>query len=48
MDERAEISTCNLAKTVHNKWFQQVENKMLCLYKKMMDNMICAFIQIAN
>ena len=48
MDEHVEISTCNLAKMVHNKWLQQVGNKMLCLYKKMMDNLICAFIQIAN
>jgi hypothetical protein len=43
-----EIPTCNLAKTSHNKWLQQIGNKITCLYKAKMDSMICAFMQIAN
>ena len=28
MDERAEMPTCNLAETVHNKWLQQSGNRV--------------------
>jgi hypothetical protein len=45
--ERAEIPTCNLAETVHNKWLQQSGNKMIFLYEAIVDDMICAFMQIA-
>ena len=48
MDERAKMPTCNLVKTVHNKWFQQFGNKITCLYKATVDDLICAFMQIAN
>ena len=48
MDERAEMPTCNLAKTMHNKWLQQSGNKMICLYEATMDDLIRAFIQIVN
>ena len=48
MDERAKILTCNLAETVHNKWLQQSGNKMTCLYETIVDDLIRAFMQIAN
>ena len=48
MDERAEMPTCNLAETVHNKWLQQSGNKMTCLYEATVDDLIRAFMQIAN
>ena len=46
--ERAEMPTCNLAETVHNKWLQQFGNKMTYLYEAIVDDMIHAFIQTAN
>ena len=48
IDERAEMPTCNLAETVHNKWLQQSGNKMTCLYEATVDDLIRAFMQIAN
>ena len=48
MNERAKMPTCNLVKTVHNKWFQQSGNKMTCLYEVTMNDLIHAFLQIAN
>jgi hypothetical protein len=48
IEELAEMPTCNLAENVHNKWLQQSGNKMICLYEATVDNMIRAFIQIAN
>ena len=42
------MSTCNLVETVHNKWLQQFGNKMTCLYKATVDDMIRAFMQITN
>jgi hypothetical protein len=48
IDERAEIPTCNLAETVHNKWLQQSGNKMICMYKAIVADMIRVFMQIAN
>ena len=48
IEERAEMPTCNLAETVHNKWLQQSGNKMTCLYEATVDDMIRAFMQIAN
>ena len=46
--KRAEMPTCNLAETIHNKWLQQSGNKMTFLYEATVDNMIRAFMQIAN
>ena len=46
--ERAEIPTCNLAQTVHNKWLEQSDNKMTCLYETRINDITCAFMQIAN
>ena len=48
MDKRAEMPTCNLTETVHNKWLQQFGNKMTCLYEATVDDLICVFMQIAN
>ena len=48
MNKRAEMPTCNLAKTVHNKWLQKSGNKMMCLYEATSNNLIWAFMQIAN
>ena len=48
IDERAEMPTCNLAKTVNDKWLQQSGNKITCLYEATGDDMICAFMQIAK
>ena len=48
MDERAEMPTCNLAKTVHNKYLRQSRNKMTYLYEATVDDLIRAFMQIAN
>ena len=46
--EHVKMPTCNLAETVHNKWLQQSGNKMTCLYEITVDDMIRAFVQIAN
>ena len=48
IEERAEMPTCNLVETVHNKWLQQSGNKMICLYEATVDDMIRVFMQIAN
>ena len=48
MDERAEMPTCNLAEIIHNKWLQQFGNNMTCLYETTVDDLIRAFMQIAN
>jgi hypothetical protein len=42
------MPTYNLAETVHNKWLQQFGNKMTCMYEVTVDDLICAFMQIAN
>ena len=33
---------------VHNKWLQQLDTKMTCLYEATLDVLICAFMLIAN
>ena len=48
MDERAEMPTCNLVENMHNKWLQQSGNKMIFLYEAIVDDLIRAFMQIAN
>ena len=48
IDELVEMPTCNLAKMVHNKWLQEFGNKMTCMYKARVDNLICAFMHIVN
>ena len=48
LDEYAKIGTCNLAETMHNKWLQQSENNMTCLCEATVDDLIHAFMHIAN
>ena len=48
IEERAEMPTCNIAETVHNKWLQQSSNNMTCLYETTLDDMIRVFMQIIN
>ena len=48
IEERAKMPTCNLAEIVHNKWLQRSGNKLTCLYTATVDDMIRAFMQIAN
>ena len=48
MNEYAEMPTCNLAETVHNKWLQKSENKMTCLYEGTVDDLICALMHFPN
>lgn len=33
IEEREEIPMCYLVETIHNKWFQQCDNKVTSLYK---------------
>lgn len=47
LEECVEMPTCNFAKTVHNKWLEQYVNKIICLYKATMDDLIGAFMHIA-
>lgn len=48
IDKHVEIPIYNLAETMHNKWLQQFDNKMTCMYKATMDNLIKAFMHSAN
>lgn len=48
IDEHLEISTCNLAETMHIKWLQYSRNEKACLYEATLDALICAFMHIAN
>ena len=43
-DELAEMPSCNLAKTVHNKWLQAFRNKGGDLYIAAMNDYIRAFL----
>ena len=45
-DELAEMLSCNLAETVHNKWLQASGNKGGDLYIAAMDDYIRAFLQV--
>ena len=48
MNERAEMPTCNLTETMHNKWLHQYGNNMTCLYEATVDNLTLKFMHIAN
>ena len=48
IDGRAKMPTYKFAKMVHNKWLHQSGNKMTCFYKAPTDDMIHAFMHIAN
>jgi hypothetical protein len=45
-NQLAEIPSCNLAESVHNKWFQASGNKGSVLYVATVDDYIRAFLQI--
>ena len=45
-DELAEMPSCNLAETVHNKWLQASGNKGGDLYVATVDDYIRAFLQV--
>lgn len=47
MNEHAKMPTFNLAEAIHNKWFQQFENKIY-VYEAEVDNSICVFMHISN
>ena len=46
VDELAETTSCNLAKTIHNKWLQASRNKGGNLYIAIVDDYIRAFFQV--
>ena len=48
LDELADMPSCNLAETVHNRWLQQSGNQMTCLYEAIVDDLIRAFMQTTN
>ena len=48
LDERANMPSCNLAETVHNRWLQQSGNQMMSLYEATVDDLIRAFMQTTN
>ena len=45
-DELAEMPSCNLAETIHNKWLQASGNKGGDLYVATVDDYIRAFLQV--
>ena len=45
-DEFAEMPSCNLVKTMHNKWLQASGNKGSDLYVTTVDDYIRAFLQV--
>ena len=44
----AEMPSCNLAKTVHNKWLQQSSNRGNDLYIATVDDLVKAFMQMVR
>jgi hypothetical protein len=46
--ESTEMPACNLTKTINNKWLQQSSNKMTCMYKAMVDDLISVFMHITK
>jgi hypothetical protein len=48
LEERAEMPSCNLIETVHNKWLQMSEKHGTCLYVATTDDMMCALMQSTN
>jgi hypothetical protein len=45
LDKEAVVPTCNLAKTMHNKWFQASGNNMTDLYNATLDDYCRAALQ---
>ena len=46
--ELAEMPSCNLAETIHNKWLQQSSNRGNDLYVATVDNLVRAFMQMVR
>ena len=46
MADLAEMPSCNLAETVHNKWLQQSGNRGNVLYVAIVDDLVRAFMQM--
>jgi len=46
--ELAEMPSCNLAETVHNKWLQQFGNRGNDLYIATVDDFVRAFMQMVR
>ena len=46
--ELAEMPSCNLAETVHNKWLQQSSNCGNDLYVATMDDLVREFMQMVR
>src|ERR1700738_427339 len=46
--ELAEMPSCNLSETVHNKWLQQFGNRGSDLYVATVDDFVRAFMQCTN
>lgn len=46
--ERLKIPTSNLVETVYNKWLQQSNNKMTCMYEATVDDLIRAFMHMTS
>ena len=44
----AEMPSCNLAETVHNKWLQQSGNRGNDLYVATVDDLVKAFMQMVR
>ena len=47
-DELADIPTCNLTESVHNKWLQASGKQGSGLFMTTTNDWVCAFIQMAN
>jgi len=47
-NEIAEMPSCNLAETVHNKWLQQLGNRGNDLYVATVDNYVSTFMQMVR
>jgi hypothetical protein len=47
-DEKAEMPSCNLAETVHNKWLQESGNRGCDLYIATVDDFVRAFMQMVR
>jgi len=46
--EKVEMSSCNLAETVHNKWLQESGNHESYLYIAIVDDFVRAFMQMVR
>ena len=46
--ELAEMPSCNLAETIHNKWLQQLGNRENDLYVATVDDLVRAFMQMVR